>query len=116
MATIQDKLMQFIEKQVGFSILPYDRSTKLQDDFGIYGDDASEFLVEFSKKFNVEISHDFNFDEYFDNEGSGLFLFFSRIFSGKNIGLNKKRKSINLGHLEKAIELGRLDKTILNDT
>ena len=115
MIAVQERLMKFIENQTGFSILPYNSFTKLQDDFGIYGDDASEFLIKFSKEFNVKISNDFNIDKYFDNEGIGLFLFFSRIFSGKNKGLNKKRKSINLGHLEKAIELGRLDENIIND-
>ena len=43
--------------------------TSIQEDLKIYGDDASEILLKFCKKFNIAYS-DFNFDDYFKSEPS----------------------------------------------
>lgn len=112
MTPIQIKLDNFIENQRGFSVKPYSKMTNLQEDLGIYGDDASEFFINFSKEFNVDISN-FSIEPYFDNEGSGLFLFFSRLFTGKNKGLKRNKKTMTIEHLEKAIALGFLDDSIV---
>lgn len=42
--------------------------TRIQTDLNIYGDDAVEFLLDFSKKFNVVVT-DFYADKFFKGEG-----------------------------------------------
>lgn len=49
-------------------------STTTTSQLGIDGDDADEFMQEFSKRFAVDLS-DFRFTDYFGNEASALLLF-----------------------------------------
>lgn len=112
MTPVQIRLMNFIEKQIGFFIEPYNSMTKLQEDLNIYGDDASEFFIKFSKEFDVDISN-FSIDPYFENEGSGFYLFVSRLFSGKSKGLARNKKEMTIEHLEKAIETGHLNNNMI---
>jgi hypothetical protein len=115
MTATQEKLMQLIDQHRGYTILPYDQHQELQDDYGLYGDDACEFLIAFSKTFNLTIAKDFNVAPFFDDESAGCILFLYRIFKGKSKGIYRNRKSFNLGHLEKAIAKGSLDNSIFND-
>lgn len=48
--------------------IPVGRSSVVQDDLGIDGDDAVELIVEFSKRFKVDMS-DFPYSRYFGPEG-----------------------------------------------
>ncbi len=41
--------------------------TSIQDDLKIYGDDASEFLMKFCRKYEIDYSN-FKFDDYFSSE------------------------------------------------
>ena len=50
----------------GFTI---ELETSLQNDLKLFGDDASEFLMNFCKKYQIDYS-DFNFDDYFRPESS----------------------------------------------
>ena len=74
----------------------------LSNDLGIYGDDASDLIIDFSKKFKVDISS-FNFDEYFEGEGDMISKFFVGLFSKK-----KNKKDLKIKDLKNAIESGRL--------
>ena len=79
-------------------------NTDLRRDLQLWGDDAFEFLVSFSREFNVDIS-DFVFSKYFPPEGDRLvpkLLGF--------IGLNPEPEyhSLTLGDLLSAIVNGKL--------
>ena len=74
----------------------------LSNDLGIYGDDASDFIIDFSQRFKVDISS-FNFDEYFEGEGDMISKFFVNLFSKK-----KNKKDLKIKDLKYAIESGRL--------
>ncbi|MFA6060321.1 MAG: DUF1493 family protein [Taibaiella sp.] len=71
----------------------------LEKDFGIYGDDAAEFIEKFSEKFNVDIS-DFEHSDYFTPETP--FYFFYKLFS------KRKRKDIRIKDLEIGVIKGKL--------
>ena len=71
MRKLNDALVSFIKDEIldpGFEITTY---LSLEDDLGISDDDASEFILAFSKKFKVNIE-DFNFSDYFNSEPSWL--------------------------------------------
>lgn len=106
---IFNKLKTFIIKQVAIpENKEINRCTKIQDDLGIYGDDAVEFLISFSKEFNVDISS-FMAADYFSSEGDMVLPAIIRFLINKK---KKKRKLITIGHLEKAILEGKLNENI----
>jgi hypothetical protein len=76
---------------------PLSEGTRLEEDLGYYGEDAELLLIEFSKKFNVDIS-EFDFAKYFSPEP------FSFSFLKSNFGnRTKKTSSLTLGDLARAI-------------
>lgn len=79
-------------------------STRLQEDLGIYGDDAFDLIERFAAKFSVDISR-FDIAAYFSPEGElDLIDFLKRI-----LGFNqKKRKPFTIKHLQDAIDIGVL--------
>ncbi|MBL7733331.1 MAG: DUF1493 family protein [Chitinophagaceae bacterium] len=85
------------------------RGTMLEKDLGMTGDDAYEFLLEFSEKFNVKVS-EFEFMKYFFPEGDSLFPSIVRFFTGKR---NPKQGELTVGDLEKAVIAGRLDEEVI---
>mgnify|MGYP000010461983 CR=1 FL=1 len=97
----QQELSEFIKKEINDYKCDIQLDNLLEDDLGITGDDASELIHAFSKKFNVDISN-FIFSNYFYDEPSA----FSN-FSGR-------KKPITVNHLLKAIQEGKLDEEILN--
>ena len=76
------------------------RADRLSEDLGMDGDDAAEFLQEYSKKFNVDLSA-MNFEEYFAGEGINPVYVLTYLF-GK-----KKYKSVTLGDLERFAAAGK---------
>ena len=85
---------------------PLTRDTQLQRDLKIWGDDADEILIKFSKEFNVDVSQ-FPIGDYFDDEGEKTFSGFYKLFRKKEKrGL---KKVLTIGDLEKAAQLGLLD-------
>lgn len=81
-------------------------STRLEEDLYIYGDDAEEFLCDYSDRFSVDISN-FNFPKYFTKE-----VYFYSIY--KWLNRHKEKKTLTIGDLEKGILAGRLDDYILS--
>lgn len=74
--------------------------TDIENDLGLTGNDAEEFIADFSEKFKVDIS-EFDFKSYFLAEGidfSSFFNFFSP----------KKRKKLRLLDLHEAVKKGKL--------
>jgi acyl carrier protein len=98
-----EKIQAFIVEKIGVDELEVTRDTLLQDDLGVYGDDALELLIAFSNKFNVDISM-FPIDDYFKGEGLTFTL----------LPTIRKIKPLNVGQLEKAVAVGRLDEEVIN--
>lgn len=74
------------------------------------GDDAYEFLIEYSKLFNVDISI-FKFSEYFGGEGLD---FIGYILQQLNIKKRKIRRDLTIEDQIRGIEYGCLDDDILS--
>ena len=98
------KIVDFIEnnKYNDFGLfkksLKLTRATTIENDLGITGDDATDFMVDFSKTFGIDLE---KFDPccYFELEGFlyGLFMpFFSK---ATNDCIKKKKHQITLGML-----------------
>ena len=95
------ELVAFVRQEVNEFNLAMTRQTIIEDDLGVTGDEAEDFVIAFSKKYNVSIEN-FKFSKYFYPE-PGIF------------GLQNGRISkLTLGHLEKAIKAGLLDEEVIN--
>ena len=70
---IFNKLEKFVIEQSCVNDEPITRKTRLYEDLGVYGDDAVEFLIAFSNKFNVHVSK-FMAADYFKGEGIDIFF------------------------------------------
>lgn len=100
---IEDKMGRYKKRQL-------QRETRLEADLGMIGDDAFEFLEDFSKRFNVDLT-DFKINEYFSSEGDGLLTGLMGFFLGrKNL---PSKKELTIGDLERAVTAGRLDDTVI---
>jgi hypothetical protein len=97
--SIIEKLIGLIKKYS--TIRKVDNSSDLEWDYGITGDDAFEFIVEYGKTFSVDVSQ-FPFHDYFYDEGQNIIFLFKRIFKGY------KKKKISIDKLLVGIEEGKL--------
>ena len=93
---------EFLLHETGKVINDESPNYKIQQDFNIYGDEANDFLIRFSEKFNVKIDN-FIFDDYFDQEIDKISLFILNIFRKKII-----KKELTINNLKLAIEKGEL--------
>lgn len=93
-------LVAFIHKQSRVFDIPITMETSIENDLGITGDDGEDFIVQFSKKYGIDIS-DFYFTKYFYPEPSML-------------SMPDEIKILTVGHLMKAIEARRLDDNVIN--
>ncbi len=105
-----DKLKTFVIKQAAVEADEVTREAQIEDDLGITGDDAVDFLLAFGKSFNVDISK-FMAAEYFGAERNVFLSELGKLITGKN---KRTRKILTVGHLEKAIIAGRLDEEVIN--
>ena len=84
--------------------------SKIEDDLGLTGDDAVEFILTFSKEFNVDISN-FVISDYFSREGFDFISPIVNFFSKKE---TVQKKNLTVGDLIKITEIGRLDEETIN--
>ncbi|MBP4139794.1 DUF1493 family protein [Flavobacterium cupreum] len=103
---IFNKLKEFVVNQSAVNDQIITRSTQIENDLGVYGEDAVEFIVAFGKGFNVDVSR-FMASDYFSPEGDFILPAIIRFLTNKK---KKERKSFTIGHLEKAIIAGKLDE------
>ncbi|MHC0448248.1 hypothetical protein ACWA1F_22775 [Flavobacterium sp. 3-218] len=96
------KLYQFLNKQTGKFFNDQSPNYWIEKDLGIYGDEAVDFLVQFSSGFDVNIS-DFNFAEHFNSESDKISLFVSNFFKRKN------KKDLTIQDLKDALIKRRLE-------
>ncbi len=107
---MDERLKKFITTKLGVEDNEVVSEARLEEDLGMYGDDAMEFIAKFSKEFNVEVS-DFKAADYFSPEGDIFLPMLVRALTGKK---KKKHKELLVHHLEKAIIAGRLDEDVIN--
>ena len=105
-----NKLEEFIVDQIVVHEDDVTPSARLYDDLGIYGDDATELLIEDGKRFNVDVSN-FMVADFFKGEGMDLIGGLLRIFTGKR--RSQKYKVLTVNDLEKGIDAGRLDEEVI---
>jgi len=80
-------------------------STEIYKDLKIFGDDADEFIQQYSEKFNVNLSN-FEIGKYFPDEGNPtLFNLISFIFKKP---IRTKYESITVNDLSIGIEINEL--------
>jgi acyl carrier protein len=98
---MDEKLKIFLVRQAAVEEGEVTSEASLENDLGIYGDDATEIIIAFGKEFNVDVSR-FMAADYFSGEA---FIF---------LGKKRKTKDLKVSHLEKAIDAGRLDEKVIN--
>lgn len=96
------QLYQFLNDKTGKLINDTSPNWRIEKDLGIYGDEAQDFIIRFSDKFNVDVSN-FNFKEYFNSEIDSISLFIANIF------YKKEKKELTINDLKKAIKNGKLE-------
>lgn len=85
---IFERVKNFIVKEAAITEQEVRLDTDLENDLGVRGDDAVEFLVAFGKAFDVDIAN-FMAADYFSPEGDVILPAIIRIFTGKK---NPKQK------------------------
>lgn len=109
---VSAELEAFIRKEIGLSPRkPLNPTDTLEDDLGVTGDDADNFMGAFSKRFNVGPG-DFDFHRYFEIEGFSVwpFCMFAN-WLHRQWGIKKydQREPLTLAMLQRAIDLGIWD-------
>ena len=112
METLLSKIITLIEHKMGKYKKPITLETALENDLGITGDDAVEFIIAYGKEFNVDVSK-FMAADYFDAEGYDIVGPLIRWIT-RNKKPQKQLKILTLGHLEKGIIAGKLDEEVIN--
>jgi hypothetical protein len=106
------EIIDLIESKMGKYKVPITKTTCLEKDLGISGDDAAELLLEYGQKFNVDLTG-LKLAKYFNPECDSILPEIIRFFTNKN---EDKEKEMRVGDLEKGIVAGRLDETIINSS
>lgn len=91
------ELYHFISQMTDCEISELDDTLRLEEDLGLYGDEAVDFMQKYAEKFNVDISL-FPFYEYFSPEMDKISSFLKKMV----IGL-KKNKTLTISDLKKGI-------------
>ena len=105
-----DDLKAFIVELIGVHENEVTPDARLYEDLGVYGDDATDLLIKYGKKFNVDVSK-FMAADYFKGEGMDLIGVLTRLFSGKRSGGGLKVLTVN--DLANGIIAARLDEEVI---
>lgn len=115
---VSAELEAFIRKEVGLSPKKaLNPSDTLEDDPGITGDDADEFMGAFSKRFNVKPG-DFDFLRYFEMEGFSIWpfsVFTNWLHRRRGIKKHDQREPLTVAMLQQAIDSGVWDTERLGE-
>jgi len=109
-AEVFNKLKVFTIKQAAVTEEEVTEDASLENDLGVYGGDAADFIKAFGKEFGVDVSR-FIIGEYFRPDGDVILPALIRLFTGRK---RPERKDLTIRHLEKAILAGRLDEEVIN--
>lgn len=105
------EIVLLIGSKAGRDHLSFQPSTRLERDLNIYRDDAYELLIDYGKKFNVDVSN-FMFADYFDGEGYDPFGWIIDLFKMKIEHI--PNKVLTIEHLIKGVKAGKLDEEVIN--
>jgi hypothetical protein len=115
---VSAELEAFVRDEIGLSPKkPLQASDTLEDDLGVTGDDADEFMGAFAKRFNVEPG-DFDFHRYFEMEGLTIWPFsILTMWLHRRWGIRQydQREPLTLAMLQRAIALGVWDSERLRE-
>ncbi|AZI24024.1 DUF1493 family protein [Pedobacter sp. G11] len=109
---IFNQLKRFIIEQNGFDDEEITTNSRIEEDLGLYGDEATDFLISYGKAFKVDLTK-FMKADYFSAEGDFILPAIIRFLTNSK---KLARKALTVGHLEKAIVKGRLDEEVINNT
>ena len=100
----------FIEKHCFADIEKLNLHSDIEDDLLLMGDDAIDFILAYSKEYNVDVSQ-FMAADYISTEGGHLLLkhTFRRFFRNQY----STRKKLTIEHLLNGIVAGKLDESII---
>lgn len=107
---MDERLKKFILKESAVYDEEITPATRIEDDLGVSGADAVEFIVAYGKTFNVDVSK-FMAADYFEPEGDTILPALIRMLTGKP---KTKKKRLTVEHLERGIIAGRLDEDVIN--
>ena len=105
---VLERIKRFVSESQAIKPDRITRTTRLELDLGIYGDDAIELLVAYGKEFNVDISN-FMAADYFSGEGLDIGELFGKLFKDEI-----PRKELTISDLEKGAIAGKLDEEVIN--
>jgi hypothetical protein len=101
---LSSKLRNFVAGKLGMPPETLAAGNRLQQDFGLDGDDADEFMTSFAETFGVDMS-EFVLTDYFGRESAGclpLWIIWLVIPP-----LRPKVTPLSLADLERALQAGR---------
>ncbi len=110
---IFEEIKKFVEDQGRGYGTSLTRETKIETELGVAGDDSVEFIIDYGKHFNVDVTN-FMCGDYFSDEGGYLLIraILSSFF--KNYKYETGKKQLTLGDLEKGVIAGKLDEEVIN--
>ncbi len=110
------EIISFIENTYGvIDDVPLTENTLLEKDLRITGDEACDFIVEYGKHFNVNVSN-FMADQYFQAEGHEYDWLSPLLQTFRLKKEDPPIKPFTLGDLVKGIKAGKLDESVLNNS
>lgn len=99
MDEVEPAIRRVLKRYVGE--VPIEPKSRLNDQTGLAGDDAYEFLEEIRQRFSTSFSG-FAFGDYFPGEAEALVEHLLRL-----AGIRRRRKPLTFEHLVKVVESGR---------
>ncbi len=94
-------LYEFVQQHTGRPVDSLAPATRLEGDLGLYGDDAFDFIRDFSQRFGVDL-RGFDIGRHVRPEGDALSTWvLDRL-------LRRRRTDLTLGALAEAMARGRL--------
>jgi hypothetical protein len=113
---VDNRLQLFLEKELlskWSKKIIFTPDMKLYKNFGLEGEDAEDFLLHFTKEFNITFSKDFNFKDrfYLEYEEGFIKNLFAPFIAAFNLLNNKKTpilKDLSIAELQEAINTGIL--------
>lgn len=104
---MNSKLYEFISKAVLVDIKILNKSTRLEQDLKLFGDEAAEFIYDYGIEFGVDMK-DFDFEKYFTKETDFYFMY--KLFPS----LNTKKRELTINDLIKGAEKKYLNDAVID--
>jgi len=107
---VAEDLFEFVKKETFTNDEPIGLETRLEEDLGVYGDDAVEFMLKYSEKYKVDVTH-FMAADYFSPESRSTFGTILSSLFGKE---KSSKKILKVVHLYHGIKRGKLDEEVIS--